>query len=145
MRLIAFIWVTVFLSACSGKNHQPEIAAGDPIQLSSMQTYTVRDYVSSEFFLPRAVRMHPMSASQSVDGVITVCGLADAIGQEGPGDAMAGYRAYTGMLAPGRDDFIVTRLASSQLEQRAIVEICRQRGAPIIVPAEIQRVLEAAR
>lgn len=114
------------------------VERGVPYQLSDRETYTVRDYVSGEFYLPRAVRMHPMNASQRSDGTITVCGVADAIGQEGPGEAI-GYRPYAGILVPERDAFAVTKLANNSLDDLAIQRYCESVGAPILFSEDVKR------
>ncbi len=141
-----FLCGIVMLMASCGVGSQEalqEVKSG-PYELTPDQTYTVRDYVSSEFNLPRAVQMHEMTASRQENGIITVCGMADALGQEGPGDAI-GYRAYTGMLVPDRDDFIVTKLASSPLDQKVIFEMCRRFGAPIKIPERAKKMMAAVR
>lgn len=138
LRWTSWISVMVLLTACSDGAPRPDVEMGLPVQLTDRQTYTVRDAVSEKFYLPRAVRMHPMSASKSTDEIITVCGLADALGQEGPTDAAIGYRAYIGMLAPDRELFLVSGLARSGFEQKAIFDLCRHRGAPIVIPAEVK-------
>ena len=132
----------LLLTGCATQNADPSSEAGIPYELSADQGYTVRDYVSSKFHLPRAVHMHEMTASRHNNGIVTVCGMADALGQEGPGEAI-GYRAYTGFLAPDRDDFIVTKLASTPTEQRIVFEICRRDGAPIKIPQGAQRIIDA--
>lgn len=141
---IAAASLLVIAAGCATNQQKSIVELGRPITLTATQTYTVRDYVSSRFHLPRAVRMHQTSASVQDDGIITVCGIADAIGQEGPGEAI-GFRAYTGMFVPGREDFVVLRLASTSFEQKAVFEICRQRGAPIVIPAEMQWMIDTLR
>ena len=132
----------LLVASCAVQEAAPPAGTGRPYTLSPQQTYTVRDYVSTKFYLPRAVHMHEMTASIEDNGIINVCGMADALGQEGPGEAI-GYRAYVGFLAPDRDDFIVTKLADNAIDQKVIFELCRRRGAPIQMPPEAQRMLDA--
>lgn len=133
-----FFALPILLAACVQPDKGPSISPGSPYKLSDAETYTVRDYVSSKFHLPRAVHMHPMSASRNADGVVTVCGLADAIGQEGPGEAI-GYRPYTGILIPQNESFFVTKIANDALDDLAIQRLCKEIGAPIVYSDEVKR------
>lgn len=123
------------LAACGSTPRRPVIERGTPIVLTAEQAATVHDSVSTKFYLPRAVHMHPMSASRSSKGVVTVCGLADAIGQEGIGE-MLGYRSYNGVLVPETSSFAVIKLANTELDQAVNFRFCRETGAPIIIPPE---------
>jgi hypothetical protein len=130
--MIKRIACLLLLAGCADPNPQdptyPYFLSGPPVSLSADQTDLVQGEISSALLDPSSARFGPMSAVQSSQGPIVVCGYVNGTNTFG---GRVGDMPFMGLLVHDSTAFSLGRIATDDVTYRVIRSYCAESGAPI--------------